>query len=158
MRIAFGSDERNHVTDFLAAELVRRGHELIQFGAIRFGAMRPSSGLDDESNLWPRVAHQVAGAVASGAADEGVVCCWTGTGVSIAANKTPGIRAALCHDAETARGARLWNRANVLALSLRLTSEAVAREILEAWFSTPLGEDPLDLACVAYLTEIEQAI
>jgi ribose 5-phosphate isomerase B len=77
----------------------------------------------------------VAERVAEGRSDEGVLFCWTGTGVSIAANKVPGIRAALCADAETARGARAWNQANVLCLSLRGTSETVAREILDAWFS-----------------------
>lgn len=150
MRIAVGADERNHLTDFLIEDLQQRGHELILFGPIR-----PDASEDDPENLWPRVAHRVAAAVADDLVDEGVVCCWTGTGVSIAANKVPGIRAALCHDAETARGARLWNRANVLALSLRLTSEPVAKEILDAWFDTPLGEDPVDVACVAYLSEIE---
>ncbi|NOX63141.1 MAG: RpiB/LacA/LacB family sugar-phosphate isomerase [Chloroflexi bacterium] len=150
MRIAVGADERNHLTDFLIEALRARGCELLLFGPLRDEARD-----DDPENLWPRVAHRVAMAVADDLADEGVVCCWTGTGVSIAANKVPGIRAALCHDAETARGARLWNRANVLALSLRLTSEPVAKEILDAWFDTPLGEDPVDVACVDYLSEIE---
>ena len=150
MRIAFASDEHNHLTDFLLDQLQTRGHDLLLFGAVRAAAP------DDEDNLWPRAAHAAASAVASAAAAEGIVCCWTGTGVAIAANKVPGIRAALCHDADTARGARTWNRANVLALSLRLTSEPIAREILDAWFSTPWGEDPTDIACVAYLTEIEQ--
>jgi ribose 5-phosphate isomerase B len=151
MRIAFGADERNHLTDYLQADLIQRGHALILFGAVR-----PEATDGDEESLWPRAAHRLAVAVAGGEADEGIVCCWTGTGVSIAANKVPGIRAALCADAETARGARRWNRANVLALSLRLTSEPLAKEILEAWFSTPPGDDPLDLACVAYLSAIER--
>lgn len=153
MRIAFGADERNHLTDYLQADLIQRGHDLLFFGAVR-----PEATAGDQESLWPRAAHRLAAAVAGGEADEGIVCCWTGTGVSIAANKVPGIRAALCTDAETARGARLWNRANVLALSLRLTSEPLAKEILEAWFSTPPGEDPLDLACVAYVSEIEHSL
>ncbi|MCO6453111.1 MAG: RpiB/LacA/LacB family sugar-phosphate isomerase [Caldilineales bacterium] len=152
MRIAFGADERNHVTDFLIADLRARGHELTLYGPVR-----PDAPAEDEANLWPRVAHRVAEDVITGRADEGVVCCWTGTGVSIAANKVPGIRAALCTDAETARGARLWNRANVLALSLRLISEPIAKEILDQWFATPLGEDGVDVACVAYLDKIEGA-
>jgi ribose 5-phosphate isomerase B len=78
--------------------------------------------------------------VADGEVDEGIVCCWTGTGASIAANKVPGVRAALCHDAETARGARIWNHANVLALSLRSTSLPVAKEILDMWFNTPVKD------------------
>jgi ribose 5-phosphate isomerase B len=111
--------------------------------------------LKGETLDWPRVAEQVAVAVAGGAAEEGILFCWTGTGVSIAANKVPGIRAALVNDAETARGARLWNRANVLCLSLRATSETVAKEIMESWFGTPPGTDPGDVASVEYLSEIE---
>ena len=84
------------------------------------------------------------------------MCCWTGTGVCIAANKVPGVRAALCTDAQTAQGARIWNRANVLAMSLRLTSEPLAAEILDAWFDTALGDDPTDIKCVDYLEIIEQ--
>jgi ribose 5-phosphate isomerase B len=89
---------------------------------------------------WPLTSSHVAELVARGDVDEGIVCCWTGTGASIAANKIPGVRAALCHDAETARGARIWNHANVLALSLRSTSIPMAKEILDAWFNTPLNE------------------
>ena len=123
MKIAFGSDERTHLTDFLADELGRRGHEIEVVG--------PPAG---EELQWADVAERVAREVASGAAEQGLLCCWTGTGVSMAANKVPGVRAALCGDAETARGARRWNDANVLCLSLRATSETVAREILDAWF------------------------
>lgn len=144
MKIAMGSDERTYLTDVIVAELEKRGHTLELFGPLR-----------DEQILWPHVAQQVAECVARGEADEGILCCWTGTGVSIAANKVPGIRAALCHDAETAKGARLWNRANVLCLSLRATSEAVAKEILDAWFATPLGTDPVDVQCVQAVSEIE---
>ena len=123
MKIAFGSDERTHLTDFLADELGRRGHEIEVVG--------PPAG---EELQWADVAERVAREVASGEAEQGLLCCWTGTGVSMAANKVPGVRAALCGDAETARGARRWNDANVLCLSLRATSETVAREILDAWF------------------------
>jgi ribose 5-phosphate isomerase B len=131
MKIAMGSDEANELTAALRAELEKRGHSVILFGPL---------SRDDPDVDWPLVASHVAEAVARGEADEGVVCCWTGTGASIAANKVPGIRAALAHDAETARGARIWNHANVLALSLRATSILVAREILDAWFSTPTNE------------------
>ena len=137
MRIAIASDERTTLTDHIIANLKERGHALAPFG--------PLAGLDQQ---WPEAGRSVGQAVANGAVDEGIVLCWTGTGVSIAANKVAGIRAALCADAETARGARLWNRANVLALSLRLTTPALADEILTAWFDTPLGEDPDDQACV----------
>ena len=136
MKLIVGSDERTHMTDTLVEELRKRGHELELIGP-----------LADEDMQWPEVGRAVGEAVAAGRAEQGIVCCWTGTGVSIAANKVPGIRAALCADAETARGARRWNHANVLALSLRLTSEIVAREILDAWFSA--HEEGDDAACVA---------
>jgi ribose 5-phosphate isomerase B len=85
---------------------------------------------------WAAVGRGVGECVARGEADTGVLFCWTGTGASIAANKVRGVRAALCTDAETAAGARRWNDANVLVMSLRLTSAAVAREMLDAWFAT----------------------
>ena len=123
MKIALGSDEKTHLTDFLADELERRGHSVSLVG--------PPAGEDLQ---WADVALKLASAVADGAHDQGVLCCWTGTGVSIAANKVPGVRAALCGDAETARGARKWNDANVLCLSLRAASETITKEILDAWF------------------------
>lgn len=121
MRIAFGTDERTAVTDALRAHLAATGHEVVEAG---------------EGDPWPDVGRRAGELVAAGGADVGIVCCWTGTGVSIAANKVPGVRAALCTDAETARGARRWNDANVLALGLRLTSAAVATEIADAFLTT----------------------
>ena len=126
MRVAFGTDERTPLSDEVAAALAGAGHEVV---------LR----LEDEP--WPDVGRRVGEAVASGEADRGVVCCWTGTGVSIAANKVPGVRAALCTDAETARGARRWNDANVLALGLRLTSPTVAHEMLDAFLATEPDAD-----------------
>jgi ribose 5-phosphate isomerase B len=126
MRIAAGSDERNAVTDYVLEELRRRGHEIV-------AVLGPAGGRDEQ---WADVGRGVAEAIARGEADQGLVFCWTGTGVSMAANKVHGARAALCTDAEQARGARRWNDANVLAMSLRLTSEPLAKEILDAWFST----------------------
>ena len=123
MKISLGSDEKTHVTDFVVDELRMRGHDVEVVG--------PPAGEDIQ---WTDVAERVARAVASGAAEQGVLFCWTGTGVSMAANKVPGVRAALCGDAETARGARRWNDANVVCMSLRATSEVVAKEILDAWF------------------------
>lgn len=130
MKISVGSDERTCLTDAVVEELRRRGHRVELLGA-----------LIGDNVGWSEVALQVAGRVAGGQADQGILFCWTGTGVSIAANKVPGVRAALCGDAETARGARAWNDANVLCMSLRATSEAVAREILEAWFPTGVEEN-----------------
>jgi ribose 5-phosphate isomerase B len=94
--------------------------------------------------------------VIAGRADQAVVACWTGTGASIAANKVGGARAALAADAETAAGARKWNDANVLALSLRATTEAVLGEILDAWFETEASGDEPDVANVGHLSEIER--
>ncbi len=145
MRIAVGSDERTPLTDAVLEEVRRRGYEVTTFG--------PLAGADEK---WPMVARRVAEAVASGEAQEGILFCWTGTGVSLAANKVPGIRAALCDDAETARGARLWNNANVLRLSLRRVSQPLAREILEAWFSTAYQPNPEDDACLAEVERLER--
>jgi len=131
MKIAIGSDEATELTTALITELEKRGYQVIPFGPL---------AKDDTDIDWPLVCGRVAEAVAQGEADEGIVCCWTGTGASMAANKVPGIRAALVHDAETARGARIWNHANILALSLRATPIPIAREILDAWFSTPTTE------------------
>ena len=131
MKIAFGSDEKNHLTDFVISELQKQNHELVLHGAIA-----------NENIQWTDVAQKVAEKVASGESEQGILCCWTGTGVSIAANKVPGIRAALCVDAITASGARKWNDANILAMSLRTTSNALAEEILDAWFgSSPVDEE-----------------
>ena len=125
MRIAVGSDERTELTDAVVADLARRGMELELDGALTPG---------DDPN-WPVVASAVASRVASGDVPQGILFCWTGTGVSMAANKAPGARAALCSDASTADGARRWNDANILAMSLRGVSIAVASEILDAWFA-----------------------
>ncbi|HVE92528.1 MAG TPA: RpiB/LacA/LacB family sugar-phosphate isomerase [Actinomycetota bacterium] len=125
MRISIGSDERTPTTDSLIEDLRSRGFEV--------GLHGPLAGEDKQ---WAEVSEEVAREVASGRADQGILCCWTGTGCSIAANKVDGVRAALCTDAETARGARRWNDANVLALSLRLTTPVVAREIVQAWLDS----------------------
>jgi ribose 5-phosphate isomerase B len=125
VRIAFGTDERTGLTDHIKAALAERGHEVEVVG---------------EDVPWPEAGQGVAEAVAGGRADRGVVCCWTGTGVSMAANKVPGVRAALCTDRATAEGARRWNDANVLALGLRLTSPTVADEMLDAFLATDPDE------------------
>ena len=127
MRIVFGTDEQTSLTESIVSALRDMGHDVVPVA---------------EGEEWPAVGRTVGQTVAAGDADRGVVCCWTGTGVSIAANKVPGVRAALCTDAETARGARRWNDANVLALSLRLTSPEVAKEMLAAFLATPADEPP----------------
>lgn len=145
MKISIGADERLPVVDTAIAELKTRGHEVQWYG--------PEQG---EMDPWPAVARSVAEDVAAGRADEGIVMCWTGTGVSIAANKVPGIRAALCADAETARGARLWNNANVLCLSMRLTTDALLKEILESWFSSTYQPNPTDDACLFLIEKLDE--
>ena len=141
MKIALGSDERTHVTDFVAEELKRRGHEVELVG--------PPAG---EALEWADLAERVGRSVADGLAEPGLLFCWTGTGVSMAANKVPGVRAALCADAETARAARRWNDANVLCLSLRATSEVIAKEILDAWFeATPDASEAANIEKVRAL-------
>jgi ribose 5-phosphate isomerase B len=134
MRVAFGTDERTDVTEHLKETLAAAGHEVVVVG---------------EDEPWPDVGRGVGEAVASGAADRGVVCCWTGTGVSIAANKVAGVRAALCTDRATAEGARKWNDANVLALGLRLTTTTVGDEIVDAFLVTePDGSEDGNIARV----------
>ncbi len=135
VRIAVGTDEVTRVTEAIEEHLVAAGHELVAA---------------EHGEPWPDVGHAVGEAVASGRADRGVVWCWTGTGVSIAANKVAGVRAALCTDAETARGARRWNDANVLAMGLRLTSEAAAVEMVDAFLAT----DP-DVGEAATIARVE---
>jgi len=142
--LAVGSDERTHVTEFVVEDLRRRGFVLKLFGAL-------VNGKDE----WADASRQMAETVANHQSQEGVLFCWTGTGSCIVANKVPGIRAALCTDAEAARGARKWNHANVLVMSLRLTSEAVAKEILDAWFSTPYGKQAFDVRNVRKVAALE---
>ncbi|MAU01288.1 MAG: galactose isomerase [Anaerolineaceae bacterium] len=146
MKIAIGSDEKTHLTNHVVSLVQESGHEVVLFGPLR-----------DEAQDWPNVAREVAETVANGAADEGILFCWTGTGVSLAANKVPGIRAALCDEAGTARGARLWNKANVLCLSLRRLSEVKAKEILETWFNTAYVPNEVDDRCLRQVEALEAA-
>ena len=136
MRICFGTDEITPATEALVASLRDAGHDV----AVLEGTPE-----------WPEVGRSVALAVASGDVERGLACCWTGTGVTMAANKVPGARAALCTDAETARGARRWNDANVLTIGLRLASPAVAVEMVEAFLGT--DAEPSEAAAIARLEE-----
>jgi ribose 5-phosphate isomerase B len=145
MKIAVAADERTGIAEVVVEELRKRGHEPVPHGALS----------DDERDDWAWASEAAARDVAEGRADQAVVACWTGTGASIAANKVPGARAALCADAETARGARKWNDANVLALSLRSTSEALLGEILDGWFEGEPSRDEDDVANVRHLDEID---
>jgi ribose 5-phosphate isomerase B len=144
MRISVASDERTGVAERVVEEVRRRGHEAVLHGALA----------DGERDDWAWASEAAARDVANGVADQAIVCCWTGTGASIAANKVAGVRAALCADAETARGARRWNRANALALSLRATSEALLDEVLDAWFAGEPSEDSEDVDNVRHVEEI----
>ena len=144
MKISVAADEKAGVASAVVEELRRHGHEPIVHGALA----------DGERDDWAWASEAAARDVADGRAEQGIVCCWTGTGASMAANKVPGIRAALCADAETAAGARKWNDANVLALSLRSTSDALLAEILDAWFKAGPSEEPEDVENVRHLDEI----
>ena len=146
MRVAVAADERVGVAEALIEELRKRGHEPIPHGALAEG----------ERDDWAWASAAAARDVAVGRAEQAVVCCWTGTGSSIAANKVAGVRAALCLDAQTADGARKWNDANVLAISLRATSEAELGEILDAWFGGEASPDTDDAANVDHISEIER--
>jgi ribose 5-phosphate isomerase B len=145
MRISVAADERVGIAEAVVEELRKRGHEPVVHGALD----------ESERDDWAWASEAAARDVAAGEAEQAVVCCWTGTGASIAANKVPGIRAALCVDAQTAEGARRWNDANVLALSLRATSAAELAEILDAWFAAAPSEDADDRANVEHLAELD---
>ena len=148
MRIALSADELTGIASAIPEELRRRGHEPVLHGAYAADRERPD---------WAWASEAAARDVAEGRAEQAIVACWTGTGASIAANKVPGIRAALCGDARTAEGARRWNDANVLALSLRSTSAAELEEILDAWFAGSSSGDPEDAQNIAHLSEIERS-
>ena len=141
MHFHVGADDTGPAPQAVIDHLRERGHDVT-----------PSGPLAGEERGWADVAHDVAHAVASGEADQGVLFCWTGTGVSMTANKTPGIRAALCGDAETARGARAWNDANVLCMSLRTITPILAREIIDAWLAAEVDESERE-----QIARIEQA-
>jgi len=146
MRISVAADELTGVAGMLVQELERRGHQTLSHGVLAEG----------DRNDWAWCSEAVARDVAEGRAEQGIVCCWTGTGASIAANKVERVRAALCLDAATAGGARRWNDANVLALSLRATSGAELREILDAWFAGEPSGEAEDRANVGHLEAIER--
>src|SRR3954465_7556572 len=144
MRISVAADERTGVAQAVVDELRRRGHEPVVHGALN----------DSERDDWAWASEAAARDVAEGRAEQGVVGCWTGPGASIAARKVSGVRAALCADAETARGARRWNDANVLAISLRTTSEALLGEILDAWFDGAPSSDADAVENIRHVDEI----
>ena len=134
MRIAFGTDATTALTQHLVQRLSDAGHQVLVVA---------------DPAEWPDAGRGVGASVAKGAADLGIVCCWTGTGVSIAANKVDGVRAALCTDAYTADGARRWNDANVLAIGLRLTSQQSADEMVDAFLSgAPEASQAANIAAV----------
>jgi ribose 5-phosphate isomerase B len=143
MRIAVCSDEPYPVHATVRRWLEERGHEIVPFGSLKSGAEVP----------WATAAEQAAEAVVRGDADEGIFFCWTGTGISIAANKLSGVRAALCSDPGQVAAARVWNHANVLCLSNRALSDDMAKEMLSAWFETERGDK--GQAGVDLLTQVD---
>jgi ribose 5-phosphate isomerase B len=139
MRIVVGADDEGEVADAVVEDLRSRGNEVTVL----------------DRDQWPEVARKVGEAVASGDADQGIVFCWTGTGTAMAANKVPGVRAALAWDSWIAEGARRWNDANVLVMSLKRTAPETAREILDAWFAVE-EPDPDEAENIARLAELER--
>lgn len=150
MKIAISSDMYFPIIDELISDVKQRGHDIIYFGPSK--EEKEQKGMHD----WPLVTIKAIDEIKSGHAREGIVLCWTGTGCTIIANKVPGIRAALCVDAETAKGARKWNRANVLGLSLRTTSAPILKEILNAWFDTPFSTDDWNMQQLKRVEEVER--
>jgi ribose 5-phosphate isomerase B len=141
MRIVVGADDDGAVVDAVVDELQSRGHDVTVL----------------ERDQWPEVARKVGEAVGSGEADQGMVFCWTGTGTAMAANKVPGVRAALVWDPWIAEGARRWNDANVLVMSLKRTAPETAREILDAWFAVE-APDADEADNIARLAELERRL
>jgi ribose 5-phosphate isomerase B len=146
MKIAISTDEYCPLIDDLIKEVKQRGHEISYFGPTH----------NEKSVDWTDVTIQAIEQIRMGKADEAIVLCWTGTGCTLIANKFPKIRAALCIDAQTAKGARIWNHANVLGLSLRLTSPPLLKEIIEAWFETPFSKDEWNLLQIKRIEQLEQ--
>jgi len=144
--ISVAADEMTGVARSLLEEVARRGHRTLAHGALREG----------EREDWAWASEAAARDVAEGRAQQAIVCCWTGTGASIAANKVQSVRAALCLDAASAAGARRWNDANVLALSLRATSQAELSEILDAWFAAQPSAEADDVANIEHVADIER--
>jgi ribose 5-phosphate isomerase B len=135
MKLVVASDERTHLTDSVVRYLEEKGHELLLLG-----------DLVEKNGKWAEIGKEAAQKVAAGAVDQGIIFCWSGTGICMAANRIRGVRAALCWDAETAKLAKKWDDANMLCMSLRYTSQELAKEILEAWFSTKFDEEGLNEA------------
>lgn len=144
-KIAIGGDGKSAAASFVIQHLKERGFEVQLYGAFV-----------QEKALWSDVALDVAQRLVRGEVNEAILFCWTGTGVCLAANKVLGIRAVLCHDAETAKGARYWDHANLLCLSLRSLSEAMAKEILDAWFSGEFSQEKEDLECIEIIKRFEE--
>ena len=135
MKLVVASDEKTHLTDSVVEHLKNKGHKLILLG-----------DLVKKDGKWVEIGKKAAEKVAKGEVDQGILFCWSGTGICMAANKVKGVRAALCWDTETARLARKWDNANILCMNLRYTSVEAAKEILDVWFSTEFDEEGLNEA------------
>lgn len=126
MRIAIGNDHggvelKNHIAEYVRG----MGHEVVNFGSD-----------STESVDYPIYAAKVAGAVASGECDRGILICGTGIGISIAANKVRGIRCALCSEPASAKLTRQHNDANIVAFGGRIIGTVLAESIVEAFLTT----------------------
>src|SRR3990170_5242271 len=129
MIIAMGSDKKTKTTDAIVDYLKSKGHQVRLFG----GLIKPNKD-------WVKIAKEVALSVRNKEADEGILFCWTGTGVAMVASKIPGIRAVTVSNSKTAREARAWDHANILALSCFLP-ERTALGITKTWLKTAYSTD-----------------
>lgn len=142
--IALGSDHggfalKQEVIGYLKA----KGIEYKDFGCY-----------DESSCDYPEYAHAVAHAVADGECEKGILICGTGIGISIAANKVPGIRAALCHDCFSAKATREHNNANILAMGGRIVGPGLALDIVDLFLNTPFSEDERHIRRINKIEEV----
>jgi len=135
MKILITSDEKTTLTDSVVQYLKEKGHEIVLHGA-----------LVEKNDRWAEIGKEAAEKIIRGEVDTGILFCWSGTGICMAANKVKGVRAALCWDEETVRLARKWDDANALCMSLRYTSDIEAKKMLDAWLKTKFDEEGLNQA------------
>ena len=129
MKIVLGSDHAGFsLKETIKEHLSSQGWDVIDCGTD-----------SEESVDYPDFAEKVARAICDGTCEKGILVCGTGIGISIAANKLPGIRAAVCHDLFTAQASREHNDANILAMGARVLESSLALEMVDLWLATPFS-------------------
>lgn len=131
MKIVVASDERTKLTDFVVDWLKSQGHTLILLGVLG----------DSINDRWVEIGKKTGLLVSEGKVERGILFCWSGTGICMAANRIKGARAALCWDRQIARLARKWDNANILCLALVSIKEDEAKEIIDTFLSSPFDEE-----------------